>query len=261
MILISALLTMGLVWLVDRLWERDARRRHNDVAGYMISVVAVVYAVLLGFVTVTVWENYDKASASVGDEAVLIADIYCDVGVLPQSVAVAVRRDLVSYATAVIGEEWPQQMAGQQLRSTHSALDKVPQHLMDAATTDPTTVVFLREIAGRLNSLHDARRARICLQSSGPVSYLDGCDRREHLHRPLQLVFRLLQPVCTYDDEFGAFGIDRVGIVGDLGVKQSISRRNSNFARSIQTYARIYANQWLKGRALESTRQRRLQSI
>jgi hypothetical protein len=166
--LISALLTMGLVWLVDRLWARDARRRHNDVAGYMISVVAVVYAVLLGFVTVTVWENYDKASASVGDEAVLIADIYRDVGVLPQSVAGAVRRDLVSYATAVIGEEWPMQMAGQQLRSTHSALDKVPRHLMDAATTDPTTVVFLREIAERLNKLHDARRARV-FATSRPV--------------------------------------------------------------------------------------------
>ena len=143
-VLISGLSTIGLVWLVDRLWERDVRRRHNDVAGYMISVVAVVYAVLLGFVTVTVWENYDKASASVGDEAVLIADIYRDVAVLPQSVANAVRRDLVSYATAVIGEEWPMQMAGQQVRSTHSALDKVPQHLMDAATSDPTTVVFLR---------------------------------------------------------------------------------------------------------------------
>jgi ABC-type multidrug transport system fused ATPase/permease subunit len=159
--LLSALLTMGLVWLVDRLWTRDARRRHNDLAGYMISVVAVVYAVLLGFVTVTVWENYDKASASVGDEAVLIADIYRDVGVLPPSVAGAVRRDLVSYATAVIGEEWPKQMAGQQLRSTRSALDKVPQHLMEAATADPTTVVFLREIAERLNKLHDARRARV----------------------------------------------------------------------------------------------------
>ena len=114
-VLISACLTMGLVWLVDRLWERDAGRRHNDVAGYMISVVAVVYAVLLGFVTVTVWENYDKASASVGDEAVLIADIYRDVGVLPQSVAEAVRQDLVSYATAVIGQEWPMQRAGQQV--------------------------------------------------------------------------------------------------------------------------------------------------
>jgi ABC-type multidrug transport system fused ATPase/permease subunit len=142
-VLISALLTVGLVWLVDRLWERDARRRHNDVAGYMISVVAVVYAVLLGFVTVTVWENYDKACASVGDEAVLVTDIYRDVGVLPQSVADAVR-------------------------SIHSALDKVPQHLMDAATSDPTTVVFLREIAQRLNRLHDARRARV-FASGRPV--------------------------------------------------------------------------------------------
>lgn len=157
----SALIVTGLLWLIDRWWKPDARRRHNDLAGFMISVIAVIYAILLGFVTFTVWENYDKASAAADEEVNLVADIYRDAGVLPEASRRAVRQDLTSYLDVVINHEWPAQMAGVCQPRT-SDLGGVARHLHEgAAGTDPMRAAFLGEIAHRTNQLYDARRARL----------------------------------------------------------------------------------------------------
>lgn len=37
-----------------------------------------MYQVLLAFVVVTVWQNYDKANAGVQKEAIYMADLYRD---------------------------------------------------------------------------------------------------------------------------------------------------------------------------------------
>lgn len=37
-------------------WQ--VRQQHNDVAGFIYAVLGVVYAVLLGFVTLVVWEDF-----------------------------------------------------------------------------------------------------------------------------------------------------------------------------------------------------------
>ena len=51
--------------MVRRLMNVKVFERHNEVAGIIYAVIGVVYAVLLGFAAVTVWEGYDKAQAAV----------------------------------------------------------------------------------------------------------------------------------------------------------------------------------------------------
>ena len=53
---------------LQRRLRSEMLRRHNDVAGYLFSAVGVLYAVVLGFVVVVVWQKYDGAVANVENE-------------------------------------------------------------------------------------------------------------------------------------------------------------------------------------------------
>jgi hypothetical protein len=41
----------------------EVLERHNEVAGFIYAVIGVLYAVVLGFTAVIVWERYDQAKS------------------------------------------------------------------------------------------------------------------------------------------------------------------------------------------------------
>jgi uncharacterized membrane protein len=66
---------VGLV-LVQRLVPSSLREEHNDVAGFIFAVVGVMYAVLLAFVVIVVWQDYEAAKGTVESEANELAGVY-----------------------------------------------------------------------------------------------------------------------------------------------------------------------------------------
>ena len=56
-------LIMGLI--VARFTSDEVRSAHNDRAGFILAVIGVVYAVLLGFVAIGVGERFDAAQTAV----------------------------------------------------------------------------------------------------------------------------------------------------------------------------------------------------
>jgi hypothetical protein len=47
--------------VVQRLVPSDRREGQNDVAGFFYAVLGVAYAVLLAFVVIAVWQDYETA--------------------------------------------------------------------------------------------------------------------------------------------------------------------------------------------------------
>jgi hypothetical protein len=54
------------------------RRAHNDLAGFSIAIISVVYAVLLAFIAVATWESFSSAETIVQAEAGYIGNLYRD---------------------------------------------------------------------------------------------------------------------------------------------------------------------------------------
>ena len=71
---VNAAAVAGLA-LVQRLVSLELRQQHNDVAGFVYAVLGVVYAVLLALVVIAVWEQYQRARETVGNEANAVAEI------------------------------------------------------------------------------------------------------------------------------------------------------------------------------------------
>jgi Protein of unknown function (DUF4239) len=81
--------------------------KHNDVAGFVFSVIGVIYAVVLGFVVVIVWEKFDATNDQVQVEAAAASDLYRTVGGLDPAFRDEVRAQLRDYAHHEIDVEWP----------------------------------------------------------------------------------------------------------------------------------------------------------
>ncbi len=61
--------------LCRRIWGPDRLKLNNEVAGFKFSVIGVLYAVLLGFVVIAVWEDYRNTETAVRNEAKAVVDL------------------------------------------------------------------------------------------------------------------------------------------------------------------------------------------
>ncbi|MBC7911605.1 MAG: hypothetical protein H7Y30_13945, partial [Pyrinomonadaceae bacterium] len=55
--------------LVRRKVPLEVLKQHHEVAGFIIGVLGAVYAVLLAFVAVAVWNQFEAADVTVAQEA------------------------------------------------------------------------------------------------------------------------------------------------------------------------------------------------
>ena len=67
--------SIGLMLLCRRRWGTSMLSLNNEVAGFKFAVVGVLYAVLLAFVVVAVWQNYSNTESAVRNEAKAIVDL------------------------------------------------------------------------------------------------------------------------------------------------------------------------------------------
>ena len=162
-----AIAWLGLV-LFDRLVPVSTRSRHNDVAGFIIAIVGVIYAVLLAFIAVATWESFTAANNVVAVEANYVGNLYRDTIALPEPSRGEIRRELRAYLDLVIDEEWADQAKGkidaarawQPLERLHATLVAIhPANLGES--------VVQAEILRTLNELYSARRGRLLAASEG----------------------------------------------------------------------------------------------
>ena len=162
MVLVVVLCFVSLHAYVQRRLRSELLRRHNDVAGFLFSAVGVLYAVVLGFVVVVVWQKYDGAVSNVENEVNAVADLYHIVDGFPAPLRAQVRSALYDYAQTVVRIEWPAMERDQEVPMTGSAKLERLSYLI--GTFSPAN---FREFAAAQASiaaeerLYDARRARL----------------------------------------------------------------------------------------------------
>jgi len=82
---------------------------HNDVCVPIFLNAGVLFAVLLGFMVVAVWESYDTAKTTAATEATALVPLYRAAGNLPPEAATKIREITREYIHEVIEDEWPMQ--------------------------------------------------------------------------------------------------------------------------------------------------------
>jgi Protein of unknown function (DUF4239) len=158
---------VGIQILIHRRFDGASFVAHNQIGGIIITVVAALYAVLLGFMTVVSWEHFEQSSAMVVSESDATIDAWHMAVGLPSDVRQRVRTDMIQYARFMVDHEWAQMKQGR--------ADPTPAMIsMDAIDA---TAGFTPKDAGQsnaqnatieqLNTLHDARQRRIASNQAG----------------------------------------------------------------------------------------------
>ena len=97
------------VALSRKLLRGRIREGHNDVLVPIFLNAGVLFAVVLGFMVIAVWESYDHAKSTVASEAATLVTLYRTTYVMPPETGDKLRDMTRNYAKAVIEDEWPTQ--------------------------------------------------------------------------------------------------------------------------------------------------------
>jgi hypothetical protein len=80
---------------------------HQEVAGFLVAVVGVLYAVVLGFLVISVWLSFDAAQRNADAETNDLSDILHLALALPEPTKSQIRNLVAWYAFEVRDREWP----------------------------------------------------------------------------------------------------------------------------------------------------------
>ena len=157
----TVLLAVAGTVLARRWVSVEILKLNNEVAGFIYGVIGVLYAVLLGFTAIIVWEQFDKAQAGVDQEANELADLYRDAQAFPDDTRRALETQLRAYAKLVVEKEWP---AMAERRSSPEAWEMYNQLWRTYHRFQPQTdyeKTWYAQSLTRLNQLGDQRRLRL----------------------------------------------------------------------------------------------------
>jgi hypothetical protein len=151
---------LGLV-LIRRSVELSTLESHKDVAGFILAVIGVLYAVLLGFVAVDVWAQFNDARTQADKEAAEVGNLY-RLGVALGPQGAQLRPAVVAYATSVADVEWPHMAAHQdESRQTDVALNNLWHAATAVRPQNTAQSAFLLQATLDLDTATQLRRTRI----------------------------------------------------------------------------------------------------
>ncbi|MGZ3499271.1 MAG: bestrophin-like domain [Vulcanimicrobiaceae bacterium] len=121
---IGALCTLayaGLFYTRHHLISNE-RITHNDASGAILSTIGTVLAVLLSFMVVMVWQEYDNSANTVEHEAAAASNLHHLADLLPRPTKDELHREVDRYITVVINEEFPAMRHGElSINATNAA--------------------------------------------------------------------------------------------------------------------------------------------
>jgi hypothetical protein len=118
-------LSVGLLLVLRNTVKASMHEMHNDVAGYIFAGIAVIYALLLGFVVFGSWEHVGAADTDVQAEAAALTTLYQSTGGLPPAMRQEARAEIRRYTNLVITVGWPALAHSAAAPSVDESLDRL----------------------------------------------------------------------------------------------------------------------------------------
>ncbi|HEX7048674.1 MAG TPA: DUF4239 domain-containing protein [Longimicrobiales bacterium] len=163
---------VGGMLVVRRSVQVSTLERHHDVAGSVYAAIGVMYAVLLAFAVVVVWNQYDDAVVRTATEANDLVNLFRGAEVFPPATRARIRSRIQSYVRAVIEDEWPAMADGKASAAAWTAFSALWRVYLETEPRNDRERAWYAESLRRLDELGDARRLRLLDSRAGVPSLL-----------------------------------------------------------------------------------------
>jgi hypothetical protein len=146
------------LWLFNR-WHRHLKQQPgNEVTGIVFGAISLIYSLILAFVIVAVWGDYNDTEKAIQAEIDKMNSILSHSSTLPEGLRENFGRALYNYCGQVIHQEWKMQS----INIDHPSA--IPALRLMLLTTQPANEVQERifdSVDKDLSSISDLRRQRL----------------------------------------------------------------------------------------------------
>ena len=161
--IVLAILFIGLTQIGLSIYNRLNRKarfpQNNEVAGIMFGAISLIYSLILAFVIVAVWEDYDKLNQTIETETEKLNGIIAHSSTLPDSIRRPLDSALTSYCKEVITFEW--QMKGTDDSEKPSAIPGLRQLLLRLEPRNRLQESIFNVLDNDLSTITELRRSRL----------------------------------------------------------------------------------------------------
>jgi uncharacterized membrane protein YraQ (UPF0718 family) len=144
-----------------RIIPAERVRGHNEAAGFIYATYGVIYAVLIAFVVIAVWETFAKAEEIVSEEASSLISLYRDTTAFPEAEQHALQESLRTYVQSVVDDEWLTMQHGRPSPKTERALAAIWLHYREIDLETSMEVAIVAESFKQLNDVSEERTHRL----------------------------------------------------------------------------------------------------
>ena len=167
MVVIAVTLSIVGLLIVWRFVPRQMLKAHNDMTSPIFQAIAMAYTVLLAFVVVIAWQNFDKAEGHTETEANCLVDLYRSSTALGQSFEGDARPLIREYVNVVINEEWASLGRGEESPKARLILRDIWKLYVNYEPRTEREKIFFAESIRKLDDLREMRRLRIIDSRTG----------------------------------------------------------------------------------------------
>jgi hypothetical protein len=145
---------------------RSRDEAYNDVHGVYFSMVGLLYAILLAFVVVVAWEQFNAAENSTHTEVTRLSNLLRDAQPLPDEHRIRIQTAILTYMQNVVDREYDTMADGKEDTQTRAAYREIWNAHYDTKVETEPAATFFSTAVGRLNELGEARRLRLLSSQS-----------------------------------------------------------------------------------------------
>ncbi|MFI1173850.1 bestrophin-like domain [Streptomyces melanogenes] len=162
LVLVCAVVLSVTVLRHRRVADAEDPSETPDVIEYMVMMVGVVYAIVLGLAIAGVWEARGAAEDSVQREAQALYEVGQRVDVYPPAVRDRIRNEIGAYAAHTVSAEWPLLVQGQEPSADGAALlAAVRTDVTHRAPANDLQAQAYQPLLDQIATADDARHARL----------------------------------------------------------------------------------------------------
>lgn len=147
--------------LVRRRWRRGADGEYKETGGTLLTQTLAIYGIVLAFVIVNQYNDFNETRKDVQTEALNLEDVYRSASVLDAGARAAVSGAVGDYVQSVVRDEWATLGGGGGSPDTAEAFTNMYTVLYDNAPTDDAQLIAYSQALDYLHVAHDARHRRL----------------------------------------------------------------------------------------------------
>jgi hypothetical protein len=160
-IVVFTIISLACLYLVKRFCKSFLFNEVTDYGQIFASAIGVMFALILAFVAVATWQNYNKVDDGVLKEANTLHNVYRNIGAYPEPFRSEMQEFIRRYVQFVIETEWQKQASSQQDENAHRLITKINAAVLSFTPHDSREMALHQETIRIVSDYRGLRHDRI----------------------------------------------------------------------------------------------------